>query len=93
MVFEELRTRKRVVAELRAKVAAGRRLASLRRLTSKVTRKRQPNSLRDAEGQQVEDQSRWSDIVHEHFKENQIRRRGQSRDHTEDLVPHGTYGC
>ena len=70
MIFEELRRQKRVVAELRAKVAVGRSLASLRQLTSKVTSKRQPNSLRDAEGQQVEDQSRWGDTVHEHFEEN-----------------------
>ena len=58
-----------VVAELRAKVAAVKRLASLRRLTSKVISKRQPSSLRDAEGQQVEDQNRWCDTVHEHSKE------------------------
>ena len=49
MVFEELRRRKRVAAELRAKIAAERRVASLRRLTSKVVSKRQPNSLCDAE--------------------------------------------
>ena len=30
-----------------------------------VVSKRQPNSPRDSEGQQVEDQSRWCDIVHE----------------------------
>ena len=69
MVFEELRRQKRIVAELRAQVAAGRILSSVRRITSKVISKRQPYSLRDAEGQQVEDQSRWGDIVHEHFKE------------------------
>ena len=69
MVFEELRRQKRVVAELRAQVAAGRILSSVRRITSKDISKRQPYSLRDAEGQQVEDQSRWGDIVHEHFKE------------------------
>ena len=53
MVFEELRRQKR---------------ASLRRLTNKVISKRQPNSLRDDEGQQVEDQSRWGGTVHEHLK-------------------------
>ena len=68
MVHEELRRRKRAVAELKAEVAAERRLASLRRLTGKAVSKRQPCSLRDADGWQVEDQSRWSDIVHEHFK-------------------------
>ena len=59
IVFVELWRRKRFVAELR------RRLASLRRLISKVISKRLPNSLRDGESQQVEDQSRWGDIVHD----------------------------
>ena len=54
---------------VRAKVGAERRLATLRSLPSKVLSKRQPNSQRDAECPQVEDQSRWCDIVHEHFNE------------------------
>ena len=68
MVFDEVQRQKRLVADLRAKVAAERRHASLRQLSSKVISKRQPNSLRDSEGQHVQDQSRWGDLVHEHFQ-------------------------
>ena len=50
-------------------MAAERRLATLRPLPSKVLSKRQSTSQRDAECPQVEDQSRWGDIVHEHFNE------------------------
>ena len=40
MVHDELRMRKRAVAELKARVAAERRLASLRRLACKAVSKR-----------------------------------------------------
>ena len=68
MTYEELQRQKHTVANLRAKVAAERRLLTLRRLSSKVTNKRLPNSLRDSEGRQVHDQSRWGHLVHEHFR-------------------------
>ena len=56
------------MAQLRVKMAAERKLASLRRLTNNVTSKRQPNFLRESEGQQVEDQSRCGGPLHEHCK-------------------------
>ena len=65
--FEEIQRQKRTVADLRAKVAAERRLLTLRRLSSKVNNKRMPSFLRDSTGQQVQDQSRWGHLVHEHF--------------------------
>ena len=68
MTFEGLQRQKHTVADLRAKVAAERILLTLRRLSSKVTNKRLPNSLRDSEGRQVQDQSRWGHLVHEHFQ-------------------------
>ena len=69
VVHEKLRGLKRAVAEHEARVTAERRLASLRRLTATVVSKRHANSLRGAEGRQVEDQSRWGDFDPERFKE------------------------
>ena len=66
--FEEIQRHKRTVADLRAKVAAERRLLTLRRLSSTVNNKRMPSFLRDSTGQQVQDQSRWGHFVHEHFQ-------------------------
>ena len=73
--FEEIQRQKRTVADLRAKVAAERRLLTLRRLSCKVNDKRKPRFLRDSTGQQVQDQSRWGHLVHEHFppKKNRMR--------------------
>ena len=67
-MYEEIQRQKHTVADLRAKVAAERRLLTLRRLSSKVNNKRMPRFLRDSTGQQVQDQSRWGHLVHEHFK-------------------------
>ena len=53
MTYEELQRQKHIVADLRAKVAAERRLLALRRLSSKVTNKWMPSSLRDSEGRHV----------------------------------------
>ena len=53
--FEEIQRQKRTVADLRAKVAAERRLLTLRWLSSKVNNKRMPSFLRDSTGQQVQD--------------------------------------
>ena len=52
-----------VLTLLAAIWAAERKLASLRQLTQKVISKRQPIFLRDNEGQQVEDESRWSGLL------------------------------
>ena len=48
-------------------MASERKLATLRVLGGKNVNKRLPSALRNAEGQPVEDQSRWGDMIHEHF--------------------------
>ena len=68
LTFEEIQRQKRIVVDLRAKVAAERRLLTLRRLSSKVINKRMPSPLRDSTGQHVQDQSRWGHLIHEHFQ-------------------------
>ena len=68
LTYEEIQRQKHTVANPRAKVAAERRLLTLRRLSSKVNNKRMPSSLRDSTGHQVQDQSRWGHLVHEHFQ-------------------------
>ena len=50
------------------KVASERKLAALRTLGGKNVNKRLPSTLRNAEGQPVEDQSRWGSLIHEHFQ-------------------------
>ena len=51
------------VAELRAKAAGERKLAALRQLGRKIVNKRLPSSFQNSEGHQVEDQSRWGEIL------------------------------
>ena len=65
LTYEEIQRQKRTVADLRAKVAAERRLLTLRRLSRKVNKKRMPSSLRDSTGRKVQDQSHWGGLVHE----------------------------
>ena len=60
--------KKRLVNELRMKVASERKLAALRALGGKNVNKRLPTALRNAEGHPVEDQSRWENLIHEHFR-------------------------
>ena len=62
-----VRRQKRLVNELRVKVASERKLATLRVLGGKSVNKRLPSALRSAEGQPVEDQSCWGSLIHEHF--------------------------
>ena len=61
---------KRLVNELRVKVASERKLAALRALGGQNVSKRLPSALRNAEGLPVEDQSRWGSLIHEHFRKN-----------------------
>ena len=60
---------KRLVNELRVKVASERKLAALHALGGTNVNKRLPSALRNAEGRPVEDQSRWRSLIHEHFRE------------------------
>ena len=64
-----VRRQKRLVNELRMKVASERKLAALRVLGGKNVNKRLPSALRNAEGHPVEDQSCWGSLIHEHFRE------------------------
>ena len=58
---------KRLVNELRGKVASERKLVALRTLGVKSVNKRLPGALRNAEGSLVKDQSCWGSLIHEHF--------------------------
>ena len=59
LVLHMVRRQKRLVNELRMKVASERKLAALRVLSGKNVNKRLPSALRNAEGHPVEDQSCW----------------------------------
>ena len=67
LVLHMVRRQKRLVNELRVKIASERKLATLRALGGKNVNKRLPSALRNAEGQPVEDQSCWGSLIHEHF--------------------------
>ena len=67
LVLHMVRRQKRLVSELRVKVASERKLATLRVIGGKNVNKRLPSALRNAEGQPVEDQSCWGSLIHEHF--------------------------
>ena len=67
LVLHMVRRQKRLVNELRMKVASERKLAALRALGGKSVNKRLPSALKNAEGQPVEDQSCWCSLMHEHF--------------------------
>ena len=67
LVLHMVRRQKRLVNELRVKVASERKLATLRALGGKSVNKRLPSALRIVEGQPVEDQSCWCSLIHEHF--------------------------
>ena len=61
-----VRRQKRLVNELRVKIASERKLATLRALGGKSVNKL-PSALRNVEGLPVEDQSCWGSLIHEHF--------------------------
>ena len=67
LVLHMVRRQKRMVNELRVKIARERKLATLRALGGKRVNKRLPSALRNIEGQPVEDQSCWCSLIHEHF--------------------------
>ena len=67
LVLHMVQRQKRLVNELRGKVANERKLESLRTLGGKSVNKRLPAGLRNSEGLLVEDQSRWGEMIHEHF--------------------------
>ena len=69
LVLHMVRRQKRLVNELRMKVASERKLATLRVLGGKNVNKRLPSALRNAEGHPVEDQSCWGSLIQEHFRE------------------------
>ena len=73
---------KRLVNELRVKVASERKLATLRALGGKSVNKRLPGALRNVEGQPVEDQSCWGTLIHEHFGGNFRRENVQKTEAT-----------
>ena len=68
LVLHMVQRQKRLVNELRGKVANERKLESLRTLGGKSVNKRLPAGLRNSEGLLVEDQSRWGEMIHEHFE-------------------------
>ena len=67
LVLHMVRRQKRLVNELRMKVASERKLAALCLLGGKNVNKRLPSALRNAEGHPVEDQSCWESLIHQHF--------------------------
>ena len=67
LVLHMVQRQKRLVNELRGKVANERKLESLRTLGGKSVNKRLPAGLRNSEGLLVKDQSRWGEMIHEHF--------------------------
>ena len=72
LVLHMVQRQKRLVNELRVKVASERKLAALCALGGKNVNKRLPTALRNAEGHPVEDQSRWRSLIHEHFGKNSV---------------------
>ena len=71
LVLHMVRRQKRLVNDLRSKIASERKLATLRGDTActrrKSVNKRLPSALRNVEGLPVEDQSCWGSLIHEHF--------------------------
>ena len=67
LVLHMVQRQKRLVNELRGKVASERKLVALRTLGVKSVNKRLPGALRNAEGSLVKEQSCWGNLIHEHF--------------------------
>ena len=67
LVLHMVQRQKRLVNELRGKVASERKLVALRTLGGKSVNKRLPAGLRNPEGLLVKDQSCWCSLIHEHF--------------------------
>ena len=85
LVLHMVRRQKRLVNELRGKIASERKLEKLRTLGGKSVNKRLPAGLRNPEGVLVTDQSRWGDMIHEHFGAKFRRVNGQSHGTTRAL--------
>ena len=82
LVLHMVQRQKRLVNELRGKVANERKLESLRTLGGKSVKKRLPAGLRNSEGLLVEDQSRWGDDSRALWKEIPPRQRATTRSDT-----------
>ena len=68
LVLHMVQRQKRLVNELRGKVASERKLVALRTLGGKRVNKRLPAGLRNPEGLLVKDQSCCCSLIHEHFE-------------------------